>query len=99
MTIDLSYLALADAIPQLGRVSLDDAAHLLVLVKPTFELRRGCMATSDEDVANATRHSALAMESAGWRVLEGCTAPTTGRRGSREMFLLGVRQRVAPRTF
>ncbi len=37
---DLSYLALADAIPQLARLGLGERAQLIGLVKPTFELPR-----------------------------------------------------------
>jgi 23S rRNA (cytidine1920-2'-O)/16S rRNA (cytidine1409-2'-O)-methyltransferase len=91
VTMDLSYLALSDAIPQLDRVSFDDVAHLLALVKPTFELRRGTVATSDADVAQAVFRCERAMASAGWRVLAHCAAPSTGRHGAREVFVLGVR--------
>ena len=39
ITVDLSYLSLADAIPQLERLAIADDADLVALVKPTFELR------------------------------------------------------------
>lgn len=96
VTMDLSYLGLADAIPQLDRIHLGVGAHLVALVKPTFELRRGSIATSDEDIATATRLSVQAMESAGWTVRGRCTAPMTGRRGAREVFLFGSRGPTAP---
>jgi 23S rRNA (cytidine1920-2'-O)/16S rRNA (cytidine1409-2'-O)-methyltransferase len=38
VTLDLSYLALADAIPQLERLRFADDARLVALVKPMFEL-------------------------------------------------------------
>ena len=38
VTIDLSYLALADAVPQLERLDFAADAHLIALVKPMFEL-------------------------------------------------------------
>jgi 23S rRNA (cytidine1920-2'-O)/16S rRNA (cytidine1409-2'-O)-methyltransferase len=41
VTIDVSYLALADAVPQLERLSLAPRAQLIALVKPMFELRAG----------------------------------------------------------
>jgi 23S rRNA (cytidine1920-2'-O)/16S rRNA (cytidine1409-2'-O)-methyltransferase len=94
VTMDLSYLALADAISQLGRVSVEVTAHLVVLVKPTFELRRGTMATSDDDVATAVSRTERAMDSAGWSVLAQCPAPSTGRRGALEVFLLGACSRA-----
>jgi 23S rRNA (cytidine1920-2'-O)/16S rRNA (cytidine1409-2'-O)-methyltransferase len=91
VTVDLSYLALASAIPQLGRIELHSSANLLVLVKPTFELRRGTVARSEADVGEAISIVSNAMEASGWAVLGQCFAPTTGRRQSREAFLLGRR--------
>ena len=41
VTLDLSYLPLADAVPQLGRLALARDAELVALVKPAFELRLG----------------------------------------------------------
>ena len=38
ITMDLSYLAIADAIGQVDRQMLAPAAQLIALVKPTFEL-------------------------------------------------------------
>jgi 23S rRNA (cytidine1920-2'-O)/16S rRNA (cytidine1409-2'-O)-methyltransferase len=38
VTIDVSYLSLAAAIPQLERVAFTPNAHLVALVKPMFEL-------------------------------------------------------------
>ena len=39
--LDLSYLALADAIPQLTLLSMTERARLIALVKPAFELHAG----------------------------------------------------------
>ena len=39
ITMDLSYLSLASAVPQLDRIAIADDADLVVLVKPMFELR------------------------------------------------------------
>src|SRR5262249_31495022 len=36
ITMDLSYLAVADAVPQLESLSIDTRADLVALVKPTF---------------------------------------------------------------
>ncbi len=41
VTIDLSYLALADALPQIDAAILAPAATVIVLVKPTYELHAG----------------------------------------------------------
>jgi 23S rRNA (cytidine1920-2'-O)/16S rRNA (cytidine1409-2'-O)-methyltransferase len=91
VTVDLSYLGLAAAIPQLGRIELHAAATLLVLVKPTFELRRGTAAVTQAEVGEAISIVTNAMEGSGWEALGQCLAPTTGRRRSLEAFLLGRR--------
>ncbi len=87
VALDVSYLPLARAIPQLERVPLRPSTHLVALVKPTFELHRGTLASADEDVATAVRLVEDALHSAGWTVIERCRAPSTGRRGAREMFV------------
>jgi 23S rRNA (cytidine1920-2'-O)/16S rRNA (cytidine1409-2'-O)-methyltransferase len=87
VTMDLSYLALADAIPQLGSLELQHGAELMALVKPTFELRRGGLAASDADLDRAVRAAGAAARHAGWTVLGTTIAPRTGRRGAREVFL------------
>jgi predicted rRNA methylase YqxC with S4 and FtsJ domains len=38
VTIDVSYISLARAMPQLGRLGLAQDAELVALVKPMFEL-------------------------------------------------------------
>lgn len=91
VTVDLSYLALADALPQLDRVQVHPRAHLVALVKPTFELHRGEVAISAEEVDEAVSIASGAMGVTGWAVLGRCTAPATGRRHSKEVFLLGRR--------
>jgi 23S rRNA (cytidine1920-2'-O)/16S rRNA (cytidine1409-2'-O)-methyltransferase len=87
ITMDLSYLAISDALPQLGALELDPTADLVVLVKPTFELRAASLASKGEDVRRAVEYAAHAMTGLGWQVRGQCDAPTTGRRGAREAFL------------
>jgi len=87
VTVDLSYLALADALPQLERLHLAPASDLVALVKPTFELRRATLAAGPADVAEATRRVTTAMRHGGWAVRGTCAAPATGRRGAREAFV------------
>jgi predicted rRNA methylase YqxC with S4 and FtsJ domains len=91
--MDLSYLAISDALPQLVGFELGTHADLIVLVKPTFELRAGTLARSDEDVARAIEQAERAMSSLGWYVKGRCDAPSTGRRGAREVFVHGHRER------
>jgi 23S rRNA (cytidine1920-2'-O)/16S rRNA (cytidine1409-2'-O)-methyltransferase len=91
ITMDLSYLPVAVAVPQLASLVIADAADLIVLVKPTFELRRATMARSDDDIAEAIRRATDAMIRCGWIVSGTCAAPTTGRRGAREAFIHATR--------
>jgi 23S rRNA (cytidine1920-2'-O)/16S rRNA (cytidine1409-2'-O)-methyltransferase len=93
ITMDLSYLAISDALPQLGGLELPPSADLVVLVKPTFELRAASLATEDEDVQRAVERVEHAMTRLGWDARGRCDAPTTGRRGAREVFLHGRRER------
>jgi streptomycin 6-kinase len=96
VTVDLSYLAVADAVPQLEQLDLDADADLVALVKPTFELRRSALASSPQEIAAAVRLAAEATQRAGWTILGQCAAPATGQRGAREVFL-HARRRACPR--
>lgn len=87
LTVDLSYLAVADAVPQLEALWIHPAADLVALVKPTFELRRATLAASPDDVAQAVAVASKAIDGTHWRVLGRCDAPRTGRRGAREAFI------------
>jgi predicted rRNA methylase YqxC with S4 and FtsJ domains len=83
------------AVGQLERLVIDGRADLVTLVKPTFELRRGSLAASDDDVAAAIEHAARSIAACGWLVLGCCDALRTGRHGAREAFLHAAR--VTPR--
>jgi 23S rRNA (cytidine1920-2'-O)/16S rRNA (cytidine1409-2'-O)-methyltransferase len=87
VTVDLSYLALADAVPQLEAVDIDARADLVALVKPTFELRRGTLASSRADVDAAVERAVRTIASNKWDIREVCPAPRTGRKGAPEMFV------------
>jgi 23S rRNA (cytidine1920-2'-O)/16S rRNA (cytidine1409-2'-O)-methyltransferase len=87
ITMDLSYLAVADAVPQLESLTVDPEADLVALVKPTFELHRATLAASVDDVANALHAASKVITATGWDVLATCDAPATGRRGAREAFI------------
>lgn len=87
ITMDLSYLSIAHAVPQLAPLLLAPDAHLLVLVKPTFELRRPKLARSPEDVRAAVDAVAAAVHRCGWTSLDTANAPRTGRGGAVEVFL------------
>jgi 23S rRNA (cytidine1920-2'-O)/16S rRNA (cytidine1409-2'-O)-methyltransferase len=93
VTIDLSYLALAEAFPELERIRLHQAAHVIALVKPTFELGRACLASAEDDMLEALDLASRAAEAAGWTVVAHCTALATGRRGAREIFFHARRRK------
>ncbi|MGH9289379.1 MAG: SAM-dependent methyltransferase, partial [Acidimicrobiales bacterium] len=95
ITTDLSYLSVSDALPQLADLDLETHADLVVLVKPTFELHAATLARSDDDVNRAIEHAERAMISLGWHVRGRRDAPATGRRGAREAFVYGRRERQA----
>ena len=94
LPVDLSYLPLGEALGQLGRLSFDDRADLLGLVKPTFELRQGRAVTEPDDVAKAVEVAAAGAETAGWAVLGEIPAPRLGRAAAVEMFLHATRRQT-----
>lgn len=96
ITLDLSYLSLADAVPQLERIEMAPEAHLIALVKPMFELHLP-RPPEDSQRLEAARVAAIeGIEASGWRVLSSVTSPVAGSRGARE-FLLHARRDAAGR--
>lgn len=87
ITMDLSYLAVADAIGQLDREMFAPAAQLIALVKPTFELHAATLADQPLQVEAATAAAARALESHGWPVLAQQPSPIPGAKGAVEIFL------------
>jgi 23S rRNA (cytidine1920-2'-O)/16S rRNA (cytidine1409-2'-O)-methyltransferase len=87
VTMDLSYLAVADAIGQIDRRLLASGAQLIALIKPTFELHAGTLADRPEQVRAAVQAAALALAGHGWQVLGDEPSPIMGSRGAVEVFL------------
>ena len=87
IAVDVSYLSLADAVPQLDHLDICPTAELIALVKPTFELHRARVAASPPDVMRAIERAAEGIGRAGWHVIDVCAAPATGQRGAREAFI------------
>lgn len=87
VSLDLSYLSLTDALPQLA-IELAPGADLLALVKPMFELHLGQL---PEDQGAGLESSMelvrAAATSAGWSVVGGCRSPVLGHSGAVEGFL------------
>ncbi len=74
VTVDLSYLSVADAVPQLGPLDIARSAGLIALVKPTFELRRAHLAAAPDDVLQAVRRAVQGIAEAGWSPQGWCHA-------------------------
>ena len=87
ITMDLSYLAIADAIGQVDRHLLAPAAQLIALVKPTFELHAATLADQPQQVAAAAQTATRALEEHKWRVLGQEPSPVLGAKGAVEILL------------
>jgi 23S rRNA (cytidine1920-2'-O)/16S rRNA (cytidine1409-2'-O)-methyltransferase len=89
LTIDLSYLSVADAVPQLERLHFDAGADLIALVKPMYELGRSRPPRPDEgnSIDEAVRRAAAGIESAPWLVEADLPSPVRGRHGAVEWLL------------
>jgi 23S rRNA (cytidine1920-2'-O)/16S rRNA (cytidine1409-2'-O)-methyltransferase len=87
VTMDLSYLPVADAVPQLDRLILAARAQLVALVKPTFELRARTLAARPEDVALAVASAKKRIAASRWEVLDEVSSPIPGSRGAIEVFV------------
>ncbi|MGE5460441.1 MAG: SAM-dependent methyltransferase [Solirubrobacterales bacterium] len=87
VTLDLSYLAIAAAVPQLYRLRFRPEADLLALVKPTFELGSRTLAAEPADLARAMRCAADGIERGGWAVLDTAPSPIRGGSGALEGFV------------
>ena len=87
IAMDLSYLAVADAVPQLEVVRIDPHADIVALVKPTFELRRGVVVSIITEVNDAVDRAAAGIASNGWDIRGVCPAPATGRKSALEAFI------------
>ena len=91
VTIDVSYLALADAAPQLDRVELRPGAELVALVKPQFELGLAAPPSTEAELGAALRRAAAGFEACGWQIVDSMPSPVRGARGARELLLVARR--------
>ena len=87
VTLDLSYLSLSAAVPQLDRIALAPAADLVALVKPMFELRLATAPTDAESLERAVKAAAEGIEAAGWTVAATTASEVTGAKGAVEALL------------
>jgi 23S rRNA (cytidine1920-2'-O)/16S rRNA (cytidine1409-2'-O)-methyltransferase len=87
VTIDLSYVPLADALAQLDRVAFSAGSDLLALIKPTFELRQGRPIRDRDDIDKAVELAVAAAESSGWQEVRTFAGSVEGRRHTLEVIL------------
>jgi 23S rRNA (cytidine1920-2'-O)/16S rRNA (cytidine1409-2'-O)-methyltransferase len=87
VTVDVSYLPVADAVRSLLRLRLAPQAGLVALIKPTFELRASSLVTDAMAVRHAIHLAVEAIDATGWRA-QACTIPAvTGAGGAIEAFV------------
>jgi 23S rRNA (cytidine1920-2'-O)/16S rRNA (cytidine1409-2'-O)-methyltransferase len=87
VTIDVSYIALARAIPQLSQLTFAPDAELIALVKPMFELALAEAPTDDTTLASALAAAAAGIAQAGWHVIASVPSPVLGHHGAKELLL------------
>lgn len=91
VTMDLSYLSVADAIPQLEILVFASDADLVALVKPMFELGLDTPPTDEPSLQRALDLAVAGVERSPWRVIVTMPSPVTGSKGARESLLHGRR--------
>jgi 23S rRNA (cytidine1920-2'-O)/16S rRNA (cytidine1409-2'-O)-methyltransferase len=94
VTMDLSYLSIADAVPQIEALALATDANLIALVKPMFELGLDVPPGNDASLDHALERATTGVERAPWRVTGSMPSPVTGSKGARE-WLLHARRSIA----
>ncbi len=90
VTIDVSYISLAAAVPQLETLAFAGGAELIALVKPMFELGLDAP-PPDVRLPDALAAATAGIERAPWRVTGSIASPVTGHRGAKEMLVHAVR--------
>jgi 23S rRNA (cytidine1920-2'-O)/16S rRNA (cytidine1409-2'-O)-methyltransferase len=96
VTLDLSYVSLAAAVPQLNRVAIAGDATLVALVKPMFELRLPQPPVAVADLEDALGRAVAGIGSAGWEVLGSIESPVRGARDAIELLVAARRRPGAP---
>jgi 23S rRNA (cytidine1920-2'-O)/16S rRNA (cytidine1409-2'-O)-methyltransferase len=87
VTMDLSYLSIAEAISQVERVEFAADADLIALVKPMFELGLGVLPTEEADFQRAVDLAVAGVERQPWMVRGVIRSPASGSRGAVEYLL------------
>jgi 23S rRNA (cytidine1920-2'-O)/16S rRNA (cytidine1409-2'-O)-methyltransferase len=87
VTMDLSYLSVADAVPQIETLSFAPDADLVALVKPMFELGLDAPPEDDASLRRALDLAVAGVERYPWDVVGTMPSPVTGSKGAREWLL------------
>jgi predicted rRNA methylase YqxC with S4 and FtsJ domains len=94
VTVDLSYLSLSAAVPQLESVAFTERALMVALVKPMFELHLERPPTDDSVLRSALAAAVTGISTTGkWRPLDSMESPQRGARGAIEFFVYARRGR------
>jgi 23S rRNA (cytidine1920-2'-O)/16S rRNA (cytidine1409-2'-O)-methyltransferase len=88
ITVDVSYLSVAAAVPQLEAVRIGPDADFIALVKPMFELGLAQPPSQEKALRRALELARRGVELHGVWVVEGTMpSPVKGARGAREWLL------------
>jgi 23S rRNA (cytidine1920-2'-O)/16S rRNA (cytidine1409-2'-O)-methyltransferase len=98
VTMDLSYLSIADAIPQIETLTFARDADLIALVKPMFELGLDSPPEDKPSLERALELAVGGVERLPWRVAGTMPSPVTGSKGTREWLLHARRSADGDRT-
>jgi 23S rRNA (cytidine1920-2'-O)/16S rRNA (cytidine1409-2'-O)-methyltransferase len=97
VTMDLSYLGIALAAPQLTALRFAEDADCIALVKPMYELGLQQPPVDDATLRRAVAVAAVGLERTGWRVLADMRSPEQGARGAIEYLIHARRARSGRR--
>jgi 23S rRNA (cytidine1920-2'-O)/16S rRNA (cytidine1409-2'-O)-methyltransferase len=92
-TVDLSYISLTDAVPQLENVRIHQDCDLVALVKPMFELHLPQPPSDQAQLQQAVQRASAGIEEGRWSVQRWIDSPVTGAKGAVE-FLIHARRRT-----
>ena len=92
VTIDVSYLSVTAAVPQLERVAIAPDADLIALVKPMFELSLAAPPEAPYELERALTIAVDGIAAAGWRVVSSVASPVAGAHGAREQLVHATRR-------
>lgn len=93
ITVDLSYLAFAAAVPQLEVLRIAPRADLVALVKPIYELRLAGPPTEPAQHRAAVAHAREGLVAHAWRPAGVERSPVVGGRGAVE-WLVHARRKI-----